>query len=211
MAILSSHLKVTIRGTVAAQQWENVQWYKPTGAAFVTAEAAGVAQAYWDDVKTAWRALIVTSSVFTFQSVLVSEPGDTGAFGEYPIPISEQNGTRAIGDLADFMPPFNAWGMRLTVATRTTRPGQKRFCGIMEGDANADILTAPGIALLEDLAPKFSDNIVLGSPVATGVLIPEVVRIDRVTGDITASQEVTGFLINPYVTSQVSRKRGRGA
>lgn len=211
MAILSEHLKITVRGTISAQQWENVQWYKPGGAAFVTAEAAGVAQAYWNDVKSAWRALIVDSSVFTFQSILVSEPGDTGAFGEFPVPVGEQNGTRAIGSLTDFMPPFNAWGVRLTVATRTTRPGQKRFCGIMEGDANGDVLTAPGIALVQALAVKFSDNIVLGSPVATGVLIPEVVSIDRATGAITAHQEVTGYLINPYVTSQVSRKRGRGA
>lgn len=207
MAITGSHLKVTIRGTISAQQWENVQWYKPTGAAFVTAEAAGVAQAYWDDVKTVWRALIVDSSVFTFQSVLVSEPGDTGAFGEYPIPIAEQNGTRAIGSLTDFMPPFNSWGVRLTVATRTTRPGQKRFCGIMEGDANSDVLLAPGIALVAALAAKFSDNVILGTPVATGVLVPEIVRLEGTPSAVAASQEVTGFLINPYVTSQVSRKR----
>jgi hypothetical protein len=211
MAITAAQLKIIIRGSFGGTLFENVQWYRPTGAAFLTADAVGVAEAYWNDIKTVWRALQVTSGGFLTQSVFVSEPGATGAFGEFSIPVGEQQGARSATGLGDFMPAFVAFGVRLSVATRTTRPGQKRFIGVMEGDATQEVLGAPVTTLLNNLAAKFSSTITLGAPVATGTLDPIIVRIDRATGALLTQQDVTGHLVNPRVTSQVSRKFGRGA
>ena len=192
------------------QEWENVQWYRPTGSAFLTADAVSVAEAYWNDVKTVWRAAVVVSPDLTFNSVFVSEEGETGAFGEFAVPPAESQGTRSGSGLGEFLPSFNAAGVRLTVATRTTRPGQKRFVGGTEGDNLGGVWSATYIGLIDTLAAKFDSTITLGSPVATGVLDPEVVHINLGTHLITASQLVVGHLTNPNITSQVSRKIGRG-
>jgi len=52
-------------------------------------------------------------------------------------------------------------------------------------------------------------GMILGAPAALVQLDPIVTRKDA-TGAVTAHQPVTGFLIASQVTSQVSRKPGRG-
>lgn len=211
MAITADKLKIIVRGLIYNQQWENVQWYRPTGSAFLTADAGAVAEAYWNDVKTLWRNIVPSSAGMTFESVFVSEPGDSGAYGEFSVPIGEKDGTRSAGVGGQGLQPYAAVGMRLTVANRSTRPGQKRFIGLTEGDNVNGILGADMIAAVEALSVKFDGTITLGSPVATGVLDPIVCRVNRETGEITASQLVTGHVINSNITTQNSRKYGRGS
>lgn len=211
MAITSEIIRVVIRGVYMSQLVENVQWYVPTGAAFLTAEAAGVAQAYWDNIKTDWRAFHIANTLDRTLSVFVSEPGASGAYGEYAIPTGEQQGTRDATGAGQLLPPTNSVAVRLTVATRVTRPGQKRFWGVWEGDNSYGVLEAPIVTAANTLAVKFSDNITLGSPVATGVLIPVIVKINRETGEVVDRQEVVGFAVNSNVSTQNSRKFGRGA
>lgn len=212
MAITAGKLKITIRGLFNNQRMEVIQWYTAGGAAFLTADAVSVGEAYWNDIKADWRASHVNNSIDRTLSILVSEPGSTGAFGEFSVPTLEQQGTRSISGLGGFLPTFVAAGFRETVATRTTRPGQKRMWGLMENDVgdNSEMLSGY-TTLLAALALKFTENIVLGAPVATGVLVPIVCRVDRTTGAVTAQQDITGVVLNPNVTSQVSRKVGRGA
>lgn len=210
MAITASQLMIIVRGTMQGQRWENVQWYRPTGSAFLTADAVSVAEAYWNDVKTVWRAATTVSPALTFDSVFVSEPGSTGAFGEFAVPPAESQGSRSGSGLGEFLPAFCAAAVRLTVATRATRPGQKRFVGGTEGDNLGGVWSAAYIALIDALAAKFDSTITLGVPVATGVLDPIVVRINRATGAIVTDQLVVGHLTNPNISSQVSRKIGRG-
>lgn len=210
MAILGDKLKIIVRGLIYNQQWENVQWYRPTGTAFALVDAGAVAEAYWNNVKDLWRAIVPSSAGMTFESVFVAEPGATGAYGEFSVPVGEKDGTRTAGVGGQGLMPFAAVGMRLTVATRTTRPGQKRFIGLTEGDNVNGILGVDMIAAVEALSVKFDSTIALGVPVATGVLDPIICRIDRATGDVTASQLVTGHVINSNITSQNSRKYGRG-
>jgi len=210
MAIISLHLRVVIRGHILGQVFENVAWYSPGGAAFLTATATGVGQAYWNDIKSVWRAALPNTPNLTTESILVDEPGPTGAFGEYPIPTAEQQGLRDPVATGDLLPTFNACAVRLAVATRATRPGQKRFVGGCENDQANNVWNAPYVTLINALAAKFDSIITLGVPVATGILTPEVVSIDRVNGDIVGSQAVIGHVTNPRVTSQVSRKFGRG-
>lgn len=203
-------LKIVIRGTILGQQFQNVCWYQTDGAAFLTADAVGVGEAFWNDIKTVWRAAMIETVALTTDSILVSEPGPTGAFGEFAIPVLERPGTRPSAGLEGLMPTFVAAGIRLTVATRTTRPGQKRVVGMTEADHINNVIQPPYLALINALAPKFAEPIVLGAPVATGVLEPIVTSLDPTTGLVVASQPVTGWVTNVNATSQVSRKVGRG-
>jgi hypothetical protein len=207
---LGVRIKITLRYQQAGQNCENVQWYTTDGAAFLTADMPGVLEAYWNDIKTAWRALIVTSSSFKFTELLGAEESPTGAFGSFPVPLAEQLGTRAAGSLGNFLPSFAAAGVKLTVATRVTRPGQKRLPGIMEGDNDNGTLEAGYIALADPVAEVYSVPRVLGAPVATGVLTPVICHLDPITDLPVASQEVTGHVINQFISSQVSRKIGHG-
>ena len=203
-------LKVVIRGTILSQAFQNVCWFVTDGAAFLTADATGVGEAFWNDIKTVWRAAQYDSpNGCVATSILVSEPGPTGAFGEYAIPVGEQVGTRAAAGSGGFLPAFNAAGFRQAVATRTTRPGQKRIPGAGEIDQAGGVWDAAYLALIDAVADKLSNPITLGAPVATGVLIPIVVGLDG-DGNVVRQQEITGYITNTFVTSQVSRKPGRG-
>jgi hypothetical protein len=202
-------LRIAIRGRIEGQAFQNVGWWYTDGAAFLTATATGVGEAFWNDIKTVWRAAMRQSTALVTESILVSEPGPTGAFGEYAIPVAEREGTRSAASGA-FLPSFNAAGIRLVVATRTTRPGQKRIVGGLEEDQSGGGWLPGYLALLNALAPKFAEPIILGAPVATGVLIPYIVRTNADGSAVLASQEVTGWVTNTNVTSQVSRKIGRG-
>lgn len=211
MPVTAADLKIVLRGSFLGQEVEVVQWYRPLGAAFLTATPEGVGEAYWNDIKTAWRACHVASSEDTTTSIFVSEPGAGGAYGEYAVPAGEQSGTRSATGLGDFMPPYVTVAMRQTVATRTTRPGQKRFWGALEGDNTNGALQAALKALVETLAAKFDSTITLGSPVATGTLDPEIVRLAGVPATVTARQDVAGHLVAAQLSTQNSRKKGRGA
>lgn len=175
-----------------------------------TPTAADYATAWWNHVKTAYRALAATGNGAVFRSVKVLELGNrTGEYGEYAIPSGEQTGTRTNPSDADADAPFVAAGVRLTVAARYTRPGQKRFPFLMQQDTANGVVGAAYSALLVTLMNVMVANITLGAPAAGVVLVPNVVGLNP-DGTIRASQLVTGYAINPYTTSQVSRKFGRG-
>lgn len=211
MPVTAADLKITIRGTVYGEQFENIQWYRPDGAAFLTATVLGVAESYWNDIKTTWRAFQSVNGEVRTNSILISEPGLTGAYAEFPIPEAERLGSRTGVASNTVEPCFMAAGVRLTVGTRTTRPGQKRFPGMGEVDVDANLLVGAYVTLVEAVAVKFSEPIELGAPVATGVLHPEITRVDPTTKLVVVRQDVTGFVVNPAPTTQNSRKVGRGA
>lgn len=210
MPITASLLKVQIRGILLGQNVEVVQWYAPTGAAFITATAAGVAEAFWNDIKTDWRACHFDNASDKTTSVVVAEPGDTGAFGEWAIDPSEQEGTRDSGVGFQAMPPYCVVAVRQTVATRATRPGQKRFWGLGEGDSVNGILQPTLQGLVDTLMAHFESAVILGAPVATGVMTPQVVGLDPATGLPARQQDVIGHVTSVYVGTQVSRKYNRG-
>jgi len=210
MAITAGIVRITLKGTFLNQKWQSVQMFAPVGAAWLTADALGGATAWWNHVKAAWRAIVPANASFTFDSVLFEEIGAGLGFGEYAIPIGEQLGTRS-GTTGDFLPTFVAAGVKLTVGSRTTRPGQKRFPGGMEQDSTGSVWSAGYVTIIDALADFYDTSLTMGAPVATGNLVPQVVRLagDGVT--VVASQPVVGHVTNPNVTSQVSRKIGHGA
>jgi hypothetical protein len=82
--------------------------------------------------------------------------------------------------------------------------------GLVETDQNNGYLDGP----VYDAAVAFGENMIesvtLGLPAALMVLTPIVCRKDA-TGVVTAHQNITSVLVSPYITTQNSRKFGRGS
>lgn len=211
MAVIGPHIKVSYRYTFLGQQCQNVQYYTIGGAAFATADMIQVLEALWDNQQEVLRELTPANlTLASWDSLLGEEIGGLGGYAEYAIPDAERIGLRAGTTDSDLLPPFNAFAFRQSVGTRATRPGQKRFPFVTEEDMSVGVLNATGLGIITPVAEAFSTQRVLGVPVATGVLTP-VVGGTVVDGVPTVWQDVTGFVVNAYVSSQISRKVGRGA
>lgn len=214
MAITGNLLRLITRYEWLGQKCENVAWYTPGGAAFLTATMAGVAEAYWNNIKDRYRAIVPTEAGAVFTSILGTEFNGSEGYGEFAIPAGERAGTRVSGE-GELVTGTLAVGVRLTVATRLTRPGQKRVPFLKEGDIYQNELDAGIIALMETLSEIWSTDLVLGAPVALGTLSPVVVTFNSaplVVEDTPQEwQAVVGALVNHDITSQVSRKKGRGS
>jgi hypothetical protein len=210
MTITSGTLiEISVVGIALDQTCMNVfQYTADPVVAGTTPEQLG--EAYWNHVKATYRGLCPSEFSGYFRSVFVRELNNpTGAYGEFTVPTGERGGTRVPSEGNVPMPAFSAIGMRLSVASRATRPGQKRFPFVAEGDNVYGQLSAAAITAANALGDVLTTGMVLGSPTATTTLYPIIVRKD-VTGAVTAHQDVTGYIVNPFVTSQVSRKQGRG-
>lgn len=185
----------------------NVFQYEVTAIAGGTT-AANIAEGWWNDVKTAYRAIVNTGSTNWFRTVRVTELNNpSGDFAEWDVPSGEQAGTRVLS--GELMPPFNAVGVRLLVGSRVTRPGQKRFTPVGEVDNVTGVLQASLRGLIVTLMNNLSTQKVLGAPALGTTLFPIVTR-KNVAGTVTAWQDVIGYLINNDITSQNTRKYGRG-
>lgn len=210
MAWTSNLIKVTLRYTFQNQQCQTTQHYRFGNEVTESITATHVGEAWWNDVKTAWRAMIINDPSFRFDSVLVEELAAGGQFGEFAVPAGERLGTRPLGSLGAWLPTFNAVGVRLVVASRVTRPGQKRFPGLSEGDNEGGFVAAGFIALVGAVAAKYSGIITLGAPALAEALIPVVARYDAGDPVPVVTQDVVGHWVSSIITSQVSRKPGRG-
>lgn len=130
---------------------------------------------------------------------------------------TDHPGTRA----GDAMPMFNALGIKLIRTNKTTRQGQKRFSPVSETDSTAGVFSAGlvtaaealGAALVADLeVDDGAGNTATLIPVIYGEALPE--RPSKRGGTLparpSAMNPVSGYTVNPLVTSQVTRKPGRG-
>jgi len=204
-----SVLQITVAGEANGQTLMNVWQFLVTGT-FSDISGGAVANAFWQAVKTNYRALAPTGYTLAFQRVLVEDISEAdGAYGEYAIPTGEQPGTRSTG-AAEGLPTFNAVGVKLSVATRVTRPGQKRFGYMTEGDSVSGTVATALVTVVDTLMANVVGTLTLGSPALGMDLLCVVVRRDPLTGLADTYQEVVGWSVNPSVTSQVSRKAGRG-
>ena len=203
-------LQARIMGTVLGQQFAVSQFYRVTQD-FAGATAPGVGFDVWRIFKVQWRAVQGTTAGFTTSTVSIASVTDpTGIGGTYNIPAAEQQGTAP--RTGDAMPAFNAFGITLRGDSRIVRPGSRRIPFVLETDSTAGGLVASIDLELRVLAEKFvlpllSDNIIIGEyaePVLVG-------RTREGAWDFSRVQRITQSSINPWVTSQVSRKRGRGA
>lgn len=210
MAWTSDLIKVTLRYSFQNQRCQTTQHYRFGNEVSESITAAHVGEVWWNDVKAAWRAMIINDLSFQFTSVLVEELAVGGQFGEFAVPAGERQGTRALGSLGAWLPTFNAVGVRLVVASRATRPGQKRFPGLSEGDNDGGLVAAGFVSLVGAVAAKYSGIITLGAPALAEALIPVVARYVAGNPVPIVTQDVVGHSVSSVITSQVSRKPGRG-
>jgi len=210
MAFSASHIEITLRYTNLGQQCQTARVYSWDGAAIAAASAQQLGESWWNHYKTAWRAMVAADAdLGRFISVLVREVGGSLSYGEYSIPTGEQIGTRT-GSFTHQMPSYVAVGCRLTVGSAVTRPGQMRIPFMNEIDSEENSVGSTFLALCDTLATLYSEPNTLGAPTATGVITPNVVTWGADNNTIAASQEINGYVLNPFVTSQVSRRYGHG-
>lgn len=202
--------EIAVEGHLYGQQTLNVWTYKALSSSF-TVTAAELAEAYWNHIKSAARNIPTSDHAAAFEQVRVRQLSGTGGImGTYIVPAGERGGTRT-SDGNPPLTPFAAAGVRLVVGTNSTRPGQKRFGGIGEGDNNGGQLAAGAVSAVQGLLTVAAGYILLGAPAALIELQCVVVRRNPADGAVLASQNVVGTLINPYVTTQNTRKVGRGS
>lgn len=202
-------VEISISGDWQAQRWFNI-WQYEVSVVAGSDTAADIGEAWWNHVKTTYRALAATIITQAFLNVSVKTLESlVGDYGNFPIPAGERVGTRASGGLGDYLPSFSGAGVRLAVATRLTRPGQKRFPFLMDLDSDANALGSAFNALLVTHMNVMDSTMVLGAPAALATLNPVVVS-KFPNGLQEVWQPVTGYAVNPNITSQVSRKVGNG-
>lgn len=204
----NSLIELSVNQTFMGQTIANIWGYK-VDVYVGTPNAVQIAEAWWNHVKATYRAIMPSGFGAVFRSVKITELNVSGGdYAEYDIPIAEQTGTRASS--ADQQPPFLAVGVRLVVGSRLTRPGQKRLAGVQEVDQAGGVLIPGTIAIYKTFVDVAASTIVLGAPAAGTTLIPKVFR-KGAGGTILAEQTITGTIVNPNVTTQNSRKFGRGS
>lgn len=212
MAFSASHIEITLSYTILGQQCLTRRLYTWDGVAVATATPETLGEAWWNHYKDAWRDLANTNVLNAqFLAVRVREVGGGLVQGEYAIPTGEQAGTRDTSGLGAISPSYEAVGVRLTVASGVTRPGQMRVGFLCDADSNGNQVSSTFQELASDLADLYSQPNTLGAPVATGVITPVVARFGVDSNTIAASQPISGFVVNPFITSQVSRRYGHGS
>lgn len=210
MALPEGQYTIKLRMTLLGQKIQVARTGYLSGGLIDTSTASQVAAAWWDTVKDAWRALNASNDgSATFDSVVLEENVPEGILGEYPIPDAEREGTRT-GVTTTFLPSFVACGVRLTVDTRATRPGQMRLPFLTEQDVALNAIVGSYLSLAADVAAFYVGQQQLS-------VIPENYVWDNQVWSVAnppiypaVSQAITGYAVNPYVTTQNSRKLGRG-
>jgi len=208
MGSVGDVLQLTDEGEQASQQCLNVYFYRLDTP--VVGNAAEMLCASWIDQVlpeiVSWQA-----SDFVHKSVSVKNLFNPSE--EFTELMSEP-GERDV----DVFPTFNAVGFRLIGDNAAVRDGQKRFAGVPEDSAEDGVFTdTTFLAAMVTLGTA----IVAGLPIGLDIdaLIPVIVqriadgdgyRLPTNAGEAVLS-EVIDSLFNIDVTSQTSRKPGRGA
>jgi len=200
-------LRLSFRYTYLGQSCQNVQFYQIVDEEAADSTVLELVTGIWNSLKTEFRAVASTSTnVNAFNSVLGQEIGGTEEFGEYTIPTGERAGTRVAGDDGEWVAGIMAIGGKQTVATRQTRPGQKRFPFIREGDISGNSFGSGILALYEPLFSEFSTQRTFTVTAGVANLNPVVVHFPSELDPEQREQVITGYQLNPLITSQVSRK-----
>lgn len=208
MAEIGDVYEIVDSGTMIGQKVLNVYFYKLLGTPIGFAGAESVAQAYVDqvlpDVCAVQTADVLHQSVKArnlfdetdAHEILVSEPGVAGT---------------------DSQSTFNAYPFRLVGDNAAVRAGAKRIPGVEDAFVSDGVVTDVDIlVLLNDLAEKFAATLTFG--IGTSFLDPVIVKRILTGGEYSLPTTpeaailsvVTDVLFDALVTSQVSRKVGRG-
>lgn len=195
---------------IAGQKTLNVYYYQMTaGSVTDGANAADVTQAFIDNILPG----VVQCQVNQVHHISIKATNlfdDTDAHEQL---ISEYGIT-----YVDYTNTFDAYGFRITGDNSSVRSGAKRIPGVSDFATTDGVVTdTPMLGFLNDLATGIGALITYGTD-ALGRLAPVIVKrilvgteykLPTSLGDAVLSF-VTDVLVDALVTSQVSRKVGRG-
>lgn len=207
---LSDIVEIQLVGLTSAGEFRNVWHYILSTLPSPTVSAANLGEAWWNAVKPGYRNATAVGFGPVFKTVKVrSMMSATGDAGDYAIPSADQTGVRTTPS-GDQCARFMACGLRLVVGSRLTRHGHKRIFGLYEADVSGDGVQAAFADLALGIAQQQLPSMVLGAPALTQTLIPVVAAFDG-TYPVTRFQPWTSVLVDTNVTTQLTRKIGRGA
>lgn len=195
--------------TLAGQTCIDVYFYKRTAPVL----AGNLAQEVADTFDTS-----VMPDILAIQSSLVlhTELRVTNLFDDSDkfVKIISEAGTQTVGQDDS---PFDAIAFKLEQNNGAIRNGAKRYPGVLSDYAEEGVITDTGfITLLVTLGASLILGLDIG--VVANAIVPVIVkrildgggyRLPTNSGEAQSGQ-LTDALFNPNLTSQVSRKYGRG-
>lgn len=198
--------EVTLNMEASGQRIACIFFYR--GNAVTSPTAADIAQSFHEQILPDIEAVAVDDVFYDSIGVRDIMGTDTAVLR----PVGE-NGQIGAGDM---LPPHDAYGFKLDVATTLTRPGSKRIPGVYETAVVDGVITsAPLISLLNDLALTLAFNLfdhVTGLiPWAAAVIVKRILvgdgiyRLPESIGELVTNP-VTTATPNLNVSTQVSRK-----
>lgn len=187
------------------QSIENIFHYR--GNALTSPDAIDIAEAFYDQILPDIQAITATDVFFTeirVHDLMASDSPAIWTVGENGASSADQS-----------LPPFNAFGFTLNVGSTVTRPGHKRFAGVVESDQNDGVVTAAGTiaagaALATTLAFNLFDTATGLIPWAAGVIVKRILDDDSYRLPTSVGELVTNAIVDAamslIVSSQNSRK-----
>lgn len=200
--------QISVVGSYGTKPAVNVWYVRVVFASDPGITAPQLGEAFWNHVKAEYRQVATTNWATAFTEIRVEQCDvPAGMYGLYSVPLGEQPGLRVGGTTGQEspLPIFNAAGARLNVGSKLTRPGQKRFYGLAEGDSAAGTLQAPARAAVIALGAKMTSTMILGAP----ALLTELETVVRKTAPLdvaSPNQRVVSMSVPVTVRSQVSRR-----
>lgn len=209
MAAVGDLYQIVDAQRIDSQVALNVFFYRRTAAVLVGSPAQQVADAF--DASVLPAILAIQDQGVVHEEIRVTnlyDPTDV-----YIKLISEA------GDLSTTGPasPFDAIGFRLVQDNGAIRNGSKRFAGVEDGMSSAGVITdATTISALIALGVALISGVDIG--IVANAILPVIVKriLDGTTYRLPTNSgegvygNITDALYNVDVTSQVSRKIGRG-
>ena len=197
-------LEIVDRQTTNPDVALNVYHYRLESGILVI-DAADIAEFWWNDCNIVIREL-QTSSIDHIR-VTCRNIDNSAQYGEYLVPPAEQGGTYGTGDTQARQA---AAGIAFRPVTPDVRAGQKRIAGVPEaGSGQWGLWDSVYLGRMTDYADHLSSQ--LNSLAPAFVLVPVIVGLPNDDRPTRVEVEIAGHVLNPYVTSQNTRKIGRGA
>lgn len=201
----NSILRIIDHQMYDGQETLNVYYYEVDTSLFAPT-AAAVAEAWWNDVKVVIRNL--QGSPLTHIRTSCEELDGAFDYGEYIIPVLEQPGAQTG---ANPMSSNTAYSVTFRPVNKQVKPGGKRIAGCDESfNGSFGLISSGMISLLGDYGDHLISqlNIIVGGAY---VLTPKVVGFPTPTRPSRVAIDMQGYVINPYISTQNTRKRGRGS
>lgn len=195
-------IKLTHKYTQKNVVMMNVYWYRAGPVTGVVVERY-VAEEFAEH-QMAW---INDIQALDVENISVLVENWTGGFAYFEKDVSGSFGT-VVGQTGT---TFNAIGMKLVPTTRLVRPGGKRYGGIVEDWISGNEIVTPRPVAIDNLAVFMDGGLNVSNGGYAVTLHDVVVKRPAVRGVPPYTMvEVHEWIVNPNITSQVSRKAGRG-